>query len=109
MTIYISGAITGTTDYKERFEAAEHQLREAGYEEVINPAKISALLPKKMPWGAYMEVMLPLMKYCDAIYLLSGWENSAGARIEREYAAKMGMMVMEEERHEDNNPHRDGI
>ena len=95
MTVYISGAITGTTDYEERFKAAEHRLREEGYD-VMNPAAISALLPKGMPWGAYMEVMLPLMKYCDAIYLLKGWHQSSGARIELEYAIKLGLDVMEE-------------
>ena len=95
MTVYISGAITGTTDYEERFKAAEQQLREEGYD-VMNPAAISALLPKGMPWSAYMEVMLPLMKYCDAIYLLKGWHQSSGARIELEYAIKLGLDVMEE-------------
>ena len=95
MTVYISGAITGTTDYEERFKAAEHQLREEGYD-VMNPAAISALLPKGMPWSAYMEVMLPLLKYCDAIYLLKGWHQSSGARIELEYAIKLGLDVMEE-------------
>ena len=97
MTIYISGAITGTTDYEERFKAAEQRMREDGYD-VINPAAISALLPKGMPWSAYMEVMLPLMKYCDAIYLLKGWHQSSGARIELEYAIKLGLDVMEEGR-----------
>ena len=97
MTVYISGAITGTTDYEERFKAAEPQLREEGYD-VMNPAAISALLPKGMPWSAYMEVMLPLLKYCDAIYLLKGWHQSSGARIELEYAIKLGLDVMEEGR-----------
>ena len=95
MTVYISGAITGTTDYEERFKTAGKQLR--GHD-VINPAAISALLPKDMPWSAYMEVMLPLLKYCDAIYLLKGWHQSSGARIELEYAIKLGLDVMEEGR-----------
>lgn len=96
MKAYISGAITGTTDYEDRFEAAERWLYEHAFREVINPAAISALLPKGMPWYEYMGVMLPLLKYCDAIYMLKGWENSAGARIEHEYAQKLGLVVMEE-------------
>lgn len=96
MRVYISGAITGTTDYEKRFEAAECRLYKNGYNEVINPAAISALLPKGMPWSAYMEVMLSLLKYCDAIYLLDGWQQSSGARIELEYAMKLGLDVMEE-------------
>ena len=39
--IYISGPITGTSDYMERFEKAEKELIENGYS-VINPAKVNA-------------------------------------------------------------------
>ena len=35
--IYISGPITGTSDYMKRFEKAEKELTENGYS-VINPA-----------------------------------------------------------------------
>ncbi len=97
ITVYISGAITGTTDYEERFEAAEWLLYKKGFKEAVNPAAISALLPKGMPWDAYMGAMLPLLRYCDAIYMLRGWEKSAGARIEHEYAVKLGLVVIEED------------
>ena len=43
--IYISGPITGTPDYMERFEKAEKELTENGYS-VINPAKVNAMLPQ---------------------------------------------------------------
>lgn len=36
--VYISGKITGTKDYLERFETVEHDLILQGYD-VINPAK----------------------------------------------------------------------
>ena len=39
--IYISGPITGTSDYMERFEKAEKELIENGYS-VINPAEVNA-------------------------------------------------------------------
>ena len=39
--IYISGPITGTSDYMKRFEKAEKELTENGYS-VINPAKVNA-------------------------------------------------------------------
>ena len=45
MKIYISGAITGTDDYMERFEKAEKELAEKGYS-VVNPAKVNAQLPE---------------------------------------------------------------
>ena len=53
--IYISGPITGTSDYMKRFEKAEKELTENGYS-VINPAKVNAMLPEaaernyKMGW-----------------------------------------------------------
>jgi hypothetical protein len=42
MKTYISGAITGTTDYMERFEKAEQLLKAQG-REVVNPTKLPLL------------------------------------------------------------------
>ena len=39
MIIYIAGPITGVTDYKEKFDQAEHQLTELGHK-VLNPATL---------------------------------------------------------------------
>ena len=41
MRTYISGPITGTTDYKERFAVAEQAINAAGYV-AINPEKVNA-------------------------------------------------------------------
>lgn len=46
MKIYISGPITGTEDYKQRFRAAELELKERKHIP-INPAKVNATLPAK--------------------------------------------------------------
>lgn len=42
--VYISGSITGTDDYMERFSKAEKELEAQGFG-VINPAKVNAQLP----------------------------------------------------------------
>lgn len=81
MRIYISGAISGTTDYMERFAAAEEKLKAQGHE-VVNPAKVTESLPKSFTWKQYMRVALSAMAPCDAIYMLKGWEHSRGATIE---------------------------
>ena len=51
--IYISGPITGTSDYMKRFEKAEKELTENGYS-VINPAKVNAMLPEDATWEEYI-------------------------------------------------------
>lgn len=80
--VYISGAITGTDDYMDRFKKAENYLIERGCV-VINPAKVNAQLPPiSTTYEEYMKVSMCLLDMCDTIYLLKGWENSNGAKHE---------------------------
>lgn len=85
MKVYISGKITGTDDYMERFSAAEMFLRSKGYE-VINPAKENAHFPEDTTWETYMKESIKMLMDCDYIYLLDGWELSAGAKMEAKIA-----------------------
>lgn len=98
---YISGPISGTADWKERFERAEKELRvlySAGGEEidVINPARIE--MPEGTTWQQYMDIALQMLRGCDEIYMLAGWRNSKGAQIERLYALGSGMEITHERR-----------
>lgn len=79
--IYISGAITGTDDYMERFAEAERYLSKAGYE-VVNPAKLDLIMPKTATHEEYMDMCITLLKMCDGIYMLRGWQDSKGANLE---------------------------
>ncbi len=91
--IYISGKITGTTDYMERFAAVEKELTEKGYA-VVNPAKINANLPvPETTWEDYMTVSLALLETCDEIYMMPGWKGSTGAEIELKYALEHDVKV----------------
>lgn len=92
MKIYISGKITGTTDYMERFERAEHELTTRGFE-VVNPAKENAHFPEGTPWKIYMAESLRLLLYCDAIYMLEGWTQSRGATLEFRTADACGLQI----------------
>ena len=94
MKIYISGKITGTTDFLERFAQAQQILEEKGHE-VINPALINSNMPKSTTWEEYMSLCYPMVDMCDGICMLQGWENSSGARIERLHAIKSGKKLME--------------
>lgn len=95
MRVYISGGITGVSDYKEHFEYAEKKLKEQGYE-VVNPAKINALLPTSCTHEEYMKVSIAELSVCDAIYLLMGYENSKGAAEELFYAIHNKYKIMKE-------------
>jgi len=96
--IYISGGITGITEeeYMKRFNRAEEDLWNFGYEEIINPANVSAMLPE-LYHSEYMTVCMALLSLCDSIYMLKGYERSKGAMMELEYAKKHGYKVVYED------------
>lgn len=83
--IYISGAITGTDDYMERFKAAEDMLKADGYM-VYNPAHANSFMPEGTTYEEYMKVSFLLLDMADTIYMLKGWEKSCGANREYGYA-----------------------
>ena len=95
MKIYISGAITGTDDYMERFAKAEKELTENGYS-AINPAKVNAQLPEDTTYEEYMKMSFCMLDTCDAIYMLNGWSKSCGANRELGYAMAKNMIIMYE-------------
>lgn len=94
-TIYISGKVTGTDDYRERFAKAESRLKLQGYR-VINPVKKTARFPKGTSWETYMRACIRLLSRCDYIYLLHDWRKSRGAIIEQRMAVDLGMTIIAE-------------
>ena len=90
--VYISGPITGTTDYIQRFDKAEQTLADAGYE-VVNPARVNMNLPESTTHQEYMEVSFTLMTLCDTVYMMKGWDKSNGCRQEFEYASRHGISI----------------
>lgn len=86
MRVYISGPISGTADYKKRFEKAEKELTAKGYE-VINPVKVAEILPATLSYHEYLTIDMALLSTAKAIYMLEGWQNSSGAIEEYKVAA----------------------
>lgn len=93
MKIYISGAITGTNDYMERFAMAEKELTEQGWS-VVNPAKVNAQLPEDTSYEEYMKMCFCMLDMCIAIYILDGFEKSCGANREYGYALAKDMIII---------------
>ena len=91
MKIYISGPMTGKPDLnREAFERAAMALRGKGYE-VINPHDIEQPV---ISWAACMRQDIKALMDADAIAMLTGWEDSNGARIEFHLAHKLGMKIV---------------
>ena len=91
--IYISGKITGTDDYMERFEKAEKYLITKGYS-VLNPAKVNAQMPSDTTYDEYMQIALTMLRMADSIYMLKNWQDSNGAKIEHQIATMLKIDIL---------------
>ena len=92
MKVYISGPITGTTDYMERFAQIERRLMRSGHT-VVNPAKVNANLPADTTHAEYMEMSFTMLDMCDAILMMNGWQQSRGAGMEFDRAVRNGTTI----------------
>lgn len=95
-TVFISGKVTGTTDYRERFAAAERIINGIPGFIAVNPIKVHDGIPEGAFYRLYMDVSLVLLDYCEVIYMLPGWEDSLGAQEERKFAEENGIRIVED-------------
>ena len=95
--LYLCGPMTGLPESNyPAFNRAAAELRAMGYD-VRNPAELEAPLAwarrrgvESVSRGDWMREALALMLQCDSLCLLPGWEESRGARLERDVAWRMG-------------------
>lgn len=90
-TLYVSGRITGTQDYPQRFAVGCEEVRAMGY------VAVSPLVNGSDPalsWHEYMKRDIRTLLACDGVYLLRGWQDSRGARLEKLIADGLDMLVV---------------
>lgn len=111
---YLAGPMRGVRLFGfPAFDAARDKLKAEGHE-VISPADMDReiglhpeVLPADYDWRDLSAIGFSLhdaidrdvaaLKRCDAIYMLSGWEHSAGARAEKAIAEWLGLDIEYEE------------
>lgn len=99
--IYISGAVSGTDDYIDRFAHAEKNLNASFPGIVFNPVRHiyqTFKNPEELEWDFIMSILLDELRHGDYthIFMLCGWEKSSGAKIEHEWSKKLGMVIIYE-------------
>ena len=110
--IYISGKIEGIENYKEIFLDAEKFLTydfvdwKDGIAQIINPAtkgiQLQALYMtryKRLPsYEEYLANDIKELADCNAIFMLSNYKDSKGAKIELNMAKKLGLKIYYEDK-----------
>ena len=93
-TVYIAGPITGKPGYNvDVFAAAERHLTACGHT-VVNPTTLHEGPLGSLSREEYMRTDIRALLDCEAIYLLPGWQDSRGARMEHDIAVQIGLVRM---------------
>ena len=94
--IYLSGAISSLPIETARraFAQAEELLQAQGWE-VVNPMNNG--LPVEASWEQHLAEDVLLLLACKAVYMMRGWRESRGARLEHAIAKRVRMRIIYEE------------
>lgn len=88
---YIAGPMTGLPNFNKEAFAKEAEFLTSRGCDVVNPAALHDHTDR--PWYFYMKAALKAMLDCEQVCMLQGWEESKGARLERQLALTLGMTV----------------
>ena len=90
--MYLSAPISGydIDERRETFERVENELKKLGYK-VLSPMKNG--LSQDEPTSRHMKRDIILLLQADAIFLMTGWNRSAGCLTELNVAMACGLDV----------------
>lgn len=95
MRVYIAGPISNEPDYIKKFENAKRQIKSVLPDcEVINPAKLSEVLPKGKHYE-YLQICYKLIAITDAVVLLPNWDSSISTIKENVFAKTKNIPIFE--------------
>ncbi len=89
---YIGGKVTGLPRHEatHHFGTVQKKLQEEGYDTVV-PLD---LVEDGMEWNKAMRICIAALVQCDELHLLPNWQDSNGARLERDIAQRLGMNIV---------------
>jgi len=92
--VYIAGPMRGYAEHNyPAFRCAARNLRELGFD-VISPVEVNHGpddTGEQPPEHYLRNDLIELVRHCDSIALLDGWEESIGARCEAAIAITLGL------------------
>jgi len=92
--VYIAGPMSGLPDFNRRaFNVARTYLKLNGHS-VLSPE----ILPDGFEQREYMDICIAMVRCVDCVYMLKGWEKSAGARAEHALAEKLNLRIEYQEK-----------
>lgn len=104
MKIYIAGKISGLDRQTvlEKFATADIALEKQGHS-----CFVPCVLPNypDVPHEDYLHICYAMIDICEAVYMLSDWQQSIGARKELQYAADHQKEIL----YEDESTREDGF
>lgn len=89
--VYLSGQITGNKNYKGLFMFAEKLVKFGNALEVFNPA---TRIPERLDYKSAMKRCVAGLAEYDTIVMLPNWDDSKGAKLEKEIAFSCGLDIV---------------
>lgn len=90
LKVYLAGPISADPKkLRHRFNVIAHYLKKMNIA-VLNPAS----LPMGLDESEYMDICCAMIRSCEKVIMLKGWEESEGATAEYYLAKKLGKPIL---------------